>query len=136
MESIGSSGAGSIRTFDGNWEKLYQTMKDTNRVFDAENRSKVQCSKSDGYIGIEFTTGGDEQRDIQLSPSSRKFIPANGVNGTNISTGENEGKKVYFFKVDAPYIPEGASAELRFDIMESGKKTGEHKLTVKVGEQL
>jgi hypothetical protein len=135
MESIGSKGTGSIRSFDGDWQKLYGSLKDSNRIFDADSRSSVQCSKSDGYIGIEFDVGGDEQLDVQLSPTSRKFIPANGMNGTKITTEDNEGKKVYIFKVDVPYIPNGASAELKFDIMKNGEKSDERGLTVKIGEE-
>jgi len=136
MESIGSNGAGRIRSFDGDWQKLYSSLKEGNKVFDAGKRSSVLCSKSDGYIGVEFDIGGDEQLDVQLSPATmRKFIPANGVNGTRISTDDNEGKKVYFFKVDAPYIPDNVSAELHFDILKSGEKAGERELTVKIGEE-
>ncbi|MHC9543232.1 MAG: hypothetical protein AB9903_27290 [Vulcanimicrobiota bacterium] len=136
MESIGSKGAGGIRSFDGDWQKLYSSLKEGNKVFDADKRSNVQCSKSDGYIGIEFDVGGDEQLDVQLSPATmRKFIPANGVKGTMITTDDNEGKKVYFFKVDAPYIPNNVSAELRFDILKSGEKAEERELTVKIGEE-
>ncbi len=135
MESIGSKGTGGVRSFDGDWQKLYSSLKEGNKVFDADNRSNVQCSKKDGYIGIEFNVGGDEQLDVQLSPCSRRFVPANGMNGTRIAAEDNEGKKVYFFKVDAPYIPNGASAELRFDILKSGEKTEERELTVRIGEE-
>lgn len=135
MQGIGSTGSGSTKGFDGDWQKLYKTLKGTGKIIEADMRSNVQCSKKDGFVGIEFDIGGDEQVDVRLAPCSRQFVPANGMEGTKIhETEEQAGKRVYFFKIDAPYIPEGARADLRFEVLKNGEKQEDRDLSVMVGE--
>jgi len=136
MQGIGSAGAAGSKGFDGDWQKLYRTMKGAGKIIEADRRSNVECSKKDGFVGIEFDIGGDEQIDVRLAPCSRQFVPANGMEGTKIHETEGQGgKRVYFFKVDAPYIPEGAQADLRFEVTKNGEKAEERDLSVIVGER-
>jgi hypothetical protein len=135
MQGIGSAGAAGAKGFDGDWQRLYKTLKGSGKIIEADQRNNVQCSKKDGFVGIEFDIGGDEQVDVRIAPCSRQFVPANGMEGTKIhETEEQAGKRVYFFKVDAPYIPDGARADLRFEVIKNGEKTEERELSVMIRE--
>ena len=118
MEHIGSAGGRGVPGFDGDWQKLYRTMQENGKIINpgltgVKGKNSFECSKKDRYVCIEFGVGGDENMDVKLAPCSRKFIPANGMEGTRLLD-QGEGKRVYFFKVDAPYIPDGAEAELHY----------------------
>ncbi|MDQ7824281.1 MAG: hypothetical protein RDV48_15880 [Candidatus Eremiobacteraeota bacterium] len=137
MQGIGTPGAGAPMSFDGDWQKLYRNLSEKGKVFEADGNRNFTASKKDGYVGISLGVDTGENMDVRLAPCSRKFIPANGMEGTRVSD-EGEEKKVYFYKVDAPYIPEGAEATLRFEILKDGEKVEDRELTVKIkggGEQ-
>lgn len=129
LNPVGADGV--RRNVKTEWKDLYRQLKESGRILDGNGKAKQSCRKSDGFVGIEFDI--TEGTDVRLSNPSRKFVPANGVEGTAIfEPGEESGKRVFFYNIKAPYIPEGAEAQLDFEMMDHGEKVDERKLTIAI----
>jgi hypothetical protein len=132
MNNIQGPGFSEARAKGAQWQDTYRQLKEKGKILDADSRSSFICSKKDGLVGVEFEVGGPQERDVKMGDCVRMFVPENGVDGTRVND-DGEEKKVYFFKVNAPYIPNGAQAHVGFDIFAGKEKveTRDLKVTIK-----
>jgi hypothetical protein len=133
MNTVQGPGFPEPRAQNAQWMDAYKRLKEKGRILDADSRSSFVCDKKDGLVGIAFEVGGAEDRDVRMGKCVRMFVPENGIEGTSIrEPGEEKQTKVFFFKVNAPYIPDGAQAHVGFDIYSKGEKVESRELQVTV----